>query len=63
MKIHCDRSSDAAVRQKAPDPSGSPGEPHRTASGCLTGGTAPPCASLLAGTLLRAITAVAGKGS
>ena len=35
----------------------SPGEPHRTASGRLTGGTTPPCAALLAGTTVRAITA------
>ena len=35
----------------------SPGQPHRTASGRLTGGTTPPCAALLAGTTVRAITA------
>ena len=38
---------------------GSTGEPRRTASGRLFGGTTPTCAALLADTTLRAITAVA----
>ena len=49
--------------QKAPAPSGSPGEPHRTSSGGLSGDTTPPCAALLAGTPLRAITTIAGTKS
>ena len=42
---------------------GSPGELHRSSSGGLFGDTTPPCAALLAGTPLRAITAVADHRS